>query len=200
MIESVREANKMSAALQNQKVEKTSIVTEDRIELEFSQQGIHDNTKDLQDSANKKKSKIVLELVNPTDLFSSESDDRSSTESELDDGDDLQEGLHALNQITNDTRKVIEIINNSSCHGHQTKRIIASQDPHNPVPDPKRRKTDSKSDENLNQICQNVTKFSKKVKKFVTNKAFFKDLNYVSPTGIGRISHTEHRRSIVSTI
>ena len=200
MIESVREANKMSAAVQNQKVEKTSIVTEDRIELEFSQQGIHDNTKDLQDSANKKKSKIVLELVNPTDLFSSESDDRSSTESELDDGDDLQEGLHALNQITNDTRKVIEIINNSSCHGHQTKRIIAPQDPHIPVPDPKRRKTDSKSDENLNQICQNVTKFSKKVKKFVTNKAFFKDLNYVSPTGIGRISHTEHRRSIVSTI
>ena len=40
MIESVREANKMSAAVQNQKVEKTSIVTEDRIELEFSQQGI----------------------------------------------------------------------------------------------------------------------------------------------------------------
>ena len=196
MIESVSEATKMSPA---QKVEKASIVTEDRIEVEFSQQGIHDNTKDLLDSANKQKSEIVLELVNPND-FSSESDDRSSTESELDDGDDLQEGLHALNQITNDTRKVIEIINNSSCHGHQTKRIIAPQNQHNPVPDPKRRKTDSKSDENLNQICQNVTKFSKKVKKFVTIKAFFKDLNYGSSTGIGRISQTEHRRSIVSTI
>ena len=109
-----------------QKVEKASIVTEDRIEVEFSQQGIHDNTKDLLDSANKQKSEIVLELVNPND-FSSESDGRSSTESELDDdGNDFREGMHALNQITNNTRKVIEIINNSSCH--QAKRIITPQD------------------------------------------------------------------------
>ena len=170
MIESVIEATKMSPA---QKVEKASIVTEDRIEVEFSQQGIHDNTKDLLDSANKQKSEIVLELVHPND-FSSESDDRSSTESELDDdGNDFREGMHALNQITNNTRKVIEIVNNSSCH--QAKRIITPQDP-DQVPDPKRRKTDSKSDENLNQIRQNVTKFSKKVMKIfdkIQSFAFF---------------------------
>ena len=168
MIESVSEATKMSPA---QKVEKASIVTEDRIELEFSQQGIHDNTKDLLDSGNQQKSEIVLELVNPND-FSSESDDRSSTESELDDdGNDFREGMHALNQITNNTRKVIEIINNSSCH--KAKRIITPQDPNHEVPDPKRRKTDSKSDENLNQIRQNVTKFSKKVMKIFDNGQSF---------------------------
>ena len=85
----------------------------------------------------------------------------------------VQRVLHALNQITNNTRKVIEIINNSSCH--QAKRIITPQDP-DQVPDPKRRKTDSKSDENLNQIRQNVTKFSKKVIKIfdkIQSFAFF---------------------------
>ena len=157
MAESVGEATaKLPAA--NKKVEKALTVTKDRIELEFSQNGIHDNTKEPSKIIGQKKNEIVLEVVNPND-FSSESDDRSSTESELD-GNYFKEGLHALNQITTNTHKVIEFINNSSC---QPKRMVTSP---TEVPDPKRRKIDlkcsSKSDENLNQIRQNVTKFTKK--------------------------------------
>ena len=57
-IESVSEVSPVK------KIEKAQIVTEDRVELEISQNGVQGNTKEPLEDEAKKKNEIVLELDN----------------------------------------------------------------------------------------------------------------------------------------
>ena len=76
-IESVSEATEASPV---KKIEKAQIVTEDRIELEISQNGVQDNTKEPLESVPNKRNEIILELDKG---FSSESETLDSESEDL---------------------------------------------------------------------------------------------------------------------